>query len=41
MLNTGPITQQGRKDLRRVLIEAAWTAAQRHPYWKREVERPR
>jgi transposase len=37
--HTGPITKQGRKDLRRVLIEAAWTAAQRHPYWKREFER--
>ena len=37
--HTGPITKQGRKDLRRVLIEAAWTAAQRHPYWKHEFER--
>ena len=32
------MTKQGRKDLRRVLIEAAWTAARRHPYWKREFE---
>jgi hypothetical protein len=35
----GRITKQGRKDLRRVLIEAAWTAVQRHPHWKREFER--
>jgi hypothetical protein len=34
----GRITKQGRKDLRRVLIEAAWTAVQRHPHWKREFE---
>lgn len=34
----GRITKQGRKDLRRVLIEAAWTAAQRHPHWQREFE---
>ena len=35
----GRITKQGRKDLRHVLIEAAWTAVQHHPYWKREFER--
>lgn len=35
---SGRITKQGRKDLRRVMIEAAWTAAQRHPFWKREFE---
>jgi len=35
---TGHITKQGRKDLRRVLIEAAWTAAGHHPFWKREFE---
>jgi transposase len=34
----GHITKQGRKDLRRVLIEAAWTAAQHHPHWKGEFE---
>lgn len=34
----GRITKQGRKDLRHVLVEAAWTAVQRHPYWKREFE---
>jgi hypothetical protein len=34
----GHITKQGRKDLRRVLIEAAWTAAGRHPFWKGEFE---
>jgi transposase len=35
---SGRITKQGRKDVRRVLIEAAWTAVQRHPHWKREFE---
>ena len=35
----GRFTKQGRKDLRRVMIEAAWTAARRHPFWKREFER--
>jgi len=34
----GHITKPGRKDLRQVLGEAAWTAAQRHPHWKREFE---
>lgn len=34
----GRITKQGRKDLRRVLIEAAWTAAQHQPFWKQEFE---
>jgi transposase len=29
------ITKQGRRDLRYVLIEAARTAGQTHPYWKR------
>ena len=29
------ITKQGRRDLRYVLIEAARTAVQTHPYWKR------
>jgi transposase len=34
----GRITKQGRKDMRRVLIEAAWTAVRYHPHWKREFE---
>ena len=33
------ITKQGRRDLRFVLIEAARTAVQTHPYWKREFTR--
>lgn len=35
----GHITKQGRRDLRRVLIEAAWSAANTHPYWKAEFAR--
>jgi hypothetical protein len=35
----GRITKQGRKDLRRVLVEAAWTAVARHPHWKCEFEK--
>jgi hypothetical protein len=33
------ITKQGRRDLRRVLVEAAWSAVTTHPYWKAEFER--
>lgn len=33
------ITKQGRRDLRRVMVEAAWTAVQVSPYWKGEFER--
>jgi transposase len=35
----GHITKQGRRDLRRVLIEAAWSAVNTHPYWKAEFAR--
>lgn len=28
---TGPITTQGRRELRTVLVEAAWTAVDHHP----------
>lgn len=35
----GPISKEGRRDLRRVLIEAAWVAVQTHPYWKQEFAR--
>ncbi len=35
---TGKITKQGRKDLRWVLIEAAWVAVNHHPYWKEQFE---
>jgi transposase len=33
------ITKQGRRDLRRVLIEAAWSATNSHPYWQGEFQR--
>lgn len=34
----GRITKQGRKELRRVLIEAAWTAVRYDPYWRQQFE---
>jgi transposase len=33
------ITKQGRRDLRKVLVEAAWVAVNSHPYWKAQFER--
>ena len=36
---TGPITKQGRRELRTVLVEAAWSAVEHHPYWHAEFER--
>lgn len=33
------ITKTGRRDLRRVQVEAAWTAVETHPYWKAQFER--
>jgi len=33
------ITKQGRRDLRRVLIEAAWVAVQKSPHWKEQFQR--
>jgi transposase len=33
------LTKQGRRDLRRVLIEAAWSAVATHPHWKEEFRR--
>jgi transposase len=33
------ITKTGRRELRRVLVEAAWSAVNTHPYWKREFQR--
>ena len=33
------ITKQGRRDLRRVLIEAAWVAVQKSPHWKEQFRR--
>jgi len=37
--HTGPITKQGRRELRTVLVEAAWSAVTHHPFWKDEFER--
>jgi transposase len=34
----GRITKAGRKELRTALIEAAWTAVQHDPFWKRRFE---
>jgi hypothetical protein len=36
---TGRITKSGRRDLRHVLVEAAWAAVEHHPYWKAEFVR--
>jgi transposase len=36
---TGEITKQGRRDLRAVLVEAAWIAVEHHPLWKARFER--
>jgi transposase len=35
----GRITKEGRRDLRAVMIEAAWTAVTYHPHWKAEFAR--
>ena len=37
--HTGPITKQGRRELRTVLVEAAWSAVAHHPFWKAQFER--
>ena len=36
---TGRITKQGRKELRTVLVEAAWSAVEYSAFWKAEFER--
>ena len=36
---TGRITKQGRREVRWVLVEAAWAAALRDTYWNREFGR--
>jgi len=33
------ITKQGRRELRKVLVEAAWSAVNSHPYWKVQFDR--
>jgi hypothetical protein len=36
---TGHITKEGRKEMRPVLVEAAWQAVEHHPHWKAEFAR--
>jgi transposase len=36
---TGGITTEGRRDLRGVLVEAAWIAVRHHPVWSARFER--
>lgn len=36
---TGRITKQGRRELRHVMVEAAWTAVNSQPHWKATFER--
>jgi transposase len=36
---TGHITQEGRQELRYVLVEAAWHAVETNDFWKAEFER--
>ena len=31
---TGSITKQGRRELRTVMVESAWTAVRTHPHWR-------
>ena len=33
------ITKQGRRELRKVLVESAWAAVNSHPYWKTQFAR--
>jgi Transposase IS116/IS110/IS902 family len=35
----GPITKEGRRDVRGVMVEAAWVAVEHHPHWKTQFER--
>lgn len=36
---TGGITKQGRRELRAVMVESAWTAVRRHPHWRAKFAR--
>jgi transposase len=38
MHRTGGITKQGRRDLRTVMIEAAWVAVRTHEHWQSQFE---
>jgi transposase len=35
----GLITKQGRREVRTVLVEAAWSVVEHHPYWHAKFER--
>jgi transposase len=35
----GHITKRGRRELRTTMVEAAWSAARWHPFWKAEFKR--
>jgi transposase len=35
----GIFTKEGRRDLRGVMVEAAWVAVEHHPHWKAQFER--
>lgn len=37
--HTGRITKQGRKELRWIMVEAAWSAVRWDPYWQAQFER--
>jgi hypothetical protein len=37
--HTGRITKQGRKELRWIMVEAAWSAVRWDPYWQARFER--
>ncbi len=34
----GHITKEGRRDVRCVMVEAAWVAVEHHPHWKAQFE---
>jgi transposase len=36
---SGGINKEGRRELRTVLVEAAWVAVEQHPYWKEQFAR--
>jgi transposase len=38
-LRTGPITKQGRRELRTTLVESAWIASTHSPYWRDVFDR--
>lgn len=38
-MRTGSITKQGRSELRRVMVEAAWTAVEHSAHWKAQFQR--